>query len=142
MDGRLTREWRTYPPMFVPHSLALDPRTQRLFVADRENGKIQVIATTSKRSNPVTYYTSPAWDKVFALDLYKNEDGDTELFMVNWLEDPDAPITSSKGWILDLQGRTLETFGEEYIMKPHDIAVDQSGVYVVDIVSNTVMKFV
>lgn len=54
-DGSLIAEWgtqssfdreRAHPPLgtfFLPHDVSLDEETKRVFVADRENGRVQIM---------------------------------------------------------------------------------------------------
>jgi sugar lactone lactonase YvrE len=51
----------------IPHSLALDERNQRLYIADRENGRIQSVDTrTGRFGQPIT---KKQFGLVFAVDF-------------------------------------------------------------------------
>jgi len=144
-EGRLLQTWGSVgggPGQFyIPHSLKLDERRGRLYVADRENGRVEIFD-----ANHGTFLES--WTSVvrraFALDFPVPTGGSEDyLFVVDGpnLHGSPKPVYVH---VLDMNnhGNKVEHFGN--LKQPHDIVVTNKGkeVYVAEITLDTVIKYV
>ena len=144
-QGQLLYQWGAFgrgPGQFrIPHSLKLDERTMRLYVADRENGRVEIF-------DPNDGSFKEAWSstvrRAFALDFPTPTQGSEDyLFIVDGpsLGGRPKPV---KVYVLDmnLHGNVVEQFGN--LEQPHDLVVTHQGreVFVAEITLDTVIKYV
>ncbi len=133
-DGKLLRQWgkkgKGEGEFDLPHAVCLDGRG-RVYVADRENNRIQVFDGDGK--------FLAVWKESGApFGLFRAPDG--RLFVAD----------GRAGWVkvLGADGRPLGRFGEKgtgpgQFQMPHMLCVDAHGaVYVADVGGKRVQKFV
>ncbi|KAJ7339646.1 hypothetical protein OS493_006053 [Desmophyllum pertusum] len=124
------------PDVFqIPHSLSLDEKNRRLFVADRENSR--VLEFDSINGNLIREIHAFG-ERVFAVHYHPEQGG--VLHVVN------GPIDSgAQGFTFSLNSGTVLQHWKPSLnfAEPHDVTADprDGAVYVADIGSNTVWKF-
>ena len=144
-DGKYIKEWGTFgkgPGQFIiPHGLAIDNK-ENIFVADRQNNRIQVFDKNGKylymikNQEEVQQLPSMVLDnqnRVFAIDYDPRNNADSipngSTFFVCGNENTNIHYGAA-----GLAKRTSSWF--------HDIAVDRNGcLYVCDITNLKVLKF-
>ena len=141
--GRFQFEWgecgSATSQFDIPHGLVIDS-SGRVYVADRENDRIQVF-----ESNGDFIAEWPSLGEWRPLDLSISPTGG-EIFVIDGGENTGFP-DRSKVVILDMAGRQLSEFGrfgnqDGQFMVGHDIAVTPDGhVYVVDIIGRRLQRF-
>lgn len=123
----------------VPHDIALD-KNENVYVADRENKRIQVFDSTGKFLKAIQNKSFGQMYSV-AVDTFHNK-----IFATDYT----STITETKGSdviVFDSSGTILNRFGKsgEYngpICRYHNIALDKDGnIYVGDILENRIQKF-
>ena len=133
-DGRLLRQWGKKGSgdgeFRLPHAICLDGRG-RVYVGDRENGRVQVFDPDGRFLARFTESGAP-----YGLFLT----GKGRLFVADgrthWIK------------VLDLEGRVLGRWGEKgtgpgQFRLPHAVCVDSHGaVYVAEVDGRRVQKFV
>lgn len=142
-EGRLLYSWGQpgdRPGEFrVPHGLGID-RDDRLYVADRENSRIQVFTTNGTLLAEWRDVVRPCEVYVAADDLVYVAELSRRNGLFPWMQpDPSAP--GARLSIFDLEGRLVTRWGggqdprqpgEFYA--PHDVWVDAAGcVYVAEV---------
>ncbi|XP_077866623.1 peptidyl-alpha-hydroxyglycine alpha-amidating lyase 1-like [Saccoglossus kowalevskii] len=119
----------------VPHSLSLDADHNRLFVADRENGRVIVFNSDSKTF--IDQYTGFG-ERVFAADYNKIND---TLYVVNG----DDGYHVVQGYTFSVRTKQIiETWKpEQGVFEPYDLVSPAGGtdVYVCQMNPNRVWKF-
>ncbi|XP_014246228.1 peptidyl-alpha-hydroxyglycine alpha-amidating lyase 1-like isoform X2 [Cimex lectularius] len=139
--GRTTvnKDFRTPDPgeFFIPHALALAEDKNLVFVADRENGRVQCFnANTGNFSFIVS--SKAIGHRIFSV-AYSSVDGGA-IYVVNGVDfGQNVPV---QGFKLSMKGELLGSFGP--LTNPHDIAISNNGknVYVVEISPFKAWKFV
>ncbi|XP_074634773.1 peptidyl-glycine alpha-amidating monooxygenase A-like isoform X2 [Acropora palmata] len=119
----------------IPHSLSLDERNKRLFVADRENSRVLMFDADKGRILQDFNYFG---ERVFAAHYHREKGG--ILHVVN------GPISvNSQGFTFSLRRNAViqEWRPASGFSEPHDVTSDDENgaVYVADIGKNTVWKF-
>ncbi|CAH1796518.1 unnamed protein product [Owenia fusiformis] len=154
-DGKVLKEWgeitpelikNGFPPPYhfsIPHSLSVKENsdgTGELFVADRENGRIQVFDLNGNFTRQI--HPDEFGGRVYALEYCPHNGG--ILFAVN------GPnyfgTTNPQGLtIKPKDGSLINTWTprDEGFHKPHDITISNAGdaLYVAEIGPNKVWKF-
>jgi peptidylamidoglycolate lyase len=144
-DGKFVRDWGRRgegPGEFnIPHGIALDPQ-ERVYVADRSNGRIQVFQPDGKFLNE---WKSADLGRPWAVTM--GPDG--YLYVVDGGDLKPAPPDRGRVLKLDLNGNIVDKWSsygnyDGQIYWGHDIAVGRNGaVYVGDVYFGMrVQKFV
>jgi sugar lactone lactonase YvrE len=143
-DGQFRFEWGECgdaPGQFnIPHDLAID-RTGRVYVADRENDRIQVFNSDGEF---IAEWPSGGLWRPYGLSISPTEN---TLFVVDGGEQPAEFPDRSGVVMLDLFGRHVANFGrygnqDGQFMMGHDITVSHDGsVYVVDVYGRRLQRF-
>lgn len=118
MTGKKVREWSHHGTgdgeMFVPHGIAID-KSGTLFVADRENGRIQRFTMDGKFLG--------LWDhlgKTFSITITPNED--------LWIgTQPRTSPNGQDGWILKIDKKTGKILGHVESAGTHSVALVKPG---------------
>lgn len=124
----------------IPHDLAID-RKGRVYVADRENDRIQVFEPDG---DFIMEWRSGGKWRPSGLSISPVKE---EIFMVDGGEQPAGFPYRSSVFVLDLSGHQVTEFGrygnqDGQFMAGHDITVSPDGfVYVVDIVGRRLQRF-
>nr|AAG44250.1 peptidylglycine alpha-amidating monooxygenase [Calliactis parasitica] len=140
--GKFVDEWGQYGlnkgSFDVPHSLALDEASHRLYIADRENSRVQSLDTTTGLFDPPIY--SQQFELIFAVDFNPHSG---LLHAINGNSyDKNGPV---KGFTLRAtDGHLLKTWPsvKQHFTHPHDIisSADDVDLYVVEVGPNKVWK--
>jgi DNA-binding beta-propeller fold protein YncE len=143
-DGKYRIEWGSCgknPGQFqIPHDLAIDAHGT-VYVADRENDRIQVFDTDGQF---VTEWASHGSWRPYGLSL--SPDG-SSLFVVDGGEQPSQFPDRSKVIVLNRVGDQIGQFGrfgnqDGQFQMGHDISIDVAGmIYVADVIGQRVQKF-
>ena len=143
-DGKFIGEWGQKGPKLgefdLPHGITLDSQG-RIYVADRSNGRIQVIGREGKF---LYAWQSPEMGRPFAVTV--GPDG--YFYVVDGGDQNPEPPDHGAVLRLDLTGKILDRWSRHgnydgQICVGHDIAVGKDGsVYVGDIQGKRVQKFV
>lgn len=130
------------PPnaFLVPHGLTLAEEHDYLFVADRENGRIECFFASNGSFHQV-YQNS-----LFGRQIYSVAYARDRLYVVNGQVFSENTRPHTRGFVLDVHtGNVLAQFAPRNDMdNPHDIAVTEDGseIYVVELNSARVYRFV
>ena len=123
----------------VPHAIAVDARG-RVYVADRENDRVQVF---DNHGRFLAQWKSKTMGRPYAIALMKRG-----AVVVDGGEQPKTGPDRSGAAVVDEDGRVLTTFGrygnyDGQFQMAHDVAVDRQGdIFVVDIDGGRVQKFI
>jgi DNA-binding beta-propeller fold protein YncE len=143
-DGRLLFSWGEPGigpgQFFIPHNIATDAQ-DRVYVADRENHRIQVFDSKGK------FLTM--WNNIYRPCGLHMSRGSDQLLYIGELSAPigykDAPSLGHRVDILNLDGQMLCQFGDPYegegpgqLIGPHGVCTDSRGDIYVGEVSYTV----
>jgi len=145
-DGKHIKEWGSFgkgPGQFnIPHGLAIDSK-ENIFVADRQNNRIQVFDKYGKYlymiKNPEEVQQLPSivvdnQNRIFAIDYDPSKNLDSVPNGSTFFECGNENKTNIHFGATGLAKRTSSWF--------HDIAVDRNGcLYVCDITNLKVLKF-
>jgi peptidylamidoglycolate lyase len=141
-DGKFQFQWGrkgTGPGEFdIPHGITVDARG-RVYVADRQNDRIQVFTPDGKY---VTEWKNPAFGRPYGVRVGR----DDRLYVADGGEQPKEPPNRSKLCVLTLDGKVITTFGrwgnfDGQFQMAHDLAIAADGsVYVGDINGQRVQK--
>ncbi|MFN8354215.1 MAG: peptidyl-alpha-hydroxyglycine alpha-amidating lyase family protein [Spirosomataceae bacterium] len=122
----------------IPHGLALDAQNQ-VYVADRENNRIQVFDSTGRFLKQIT---DEGFGSVCSVAFDKNR---KKLFAIDDLSFLKIKHRGSNVFVFDTSGKIETRFGRSSNQPAgwyHDLAVDnQENSYVGDILNNRVLKF-
>jgi len=124
----------------LPHAIDLDS-AGNVFVADRENKRIQVFDGAGKFLRQIL---GKGFKNLYSLTIDK---GAQHLFATDYLSYFDIWIKGSDIYRLDLSGNTLLKFGrtgnfDGPVSRYHNIVEDRDGnIYVTDILKNSLQKF-
>jgi peptidylamidoglycolate lyase len=142
--GEFVTQWGTKgkgPGEFnVPHGLAID-RAGRIYVADRENDRVQVFDATG---HFLAQWQGPEIGRPYGLSIAPNNTA----LVADGGEQPGNPPDRSGVAVLKLDGTVTGRFGrwgnyDGQFRMAHDVAIAPNGaVYVVDITGGRVQKFV
>jgi peptidylamidoglycolate lyase len=106
-DGKYQFEWGRKgvgPGEFnTPHGITVDT-AGRVYVADRENDRIQVFTPEGKF---ITQWKNPALGRPYGVRIGR----DGLLYVADGGEQPKSPPERSKITVLNLQGEVVATFG-------------------------------
>lgn len=124
----------------TPHGIDLDSHGN-VYIADRENNRIQKFDATGKFLNQ--------WKNNVAIQLYSLsvDPRNDNVFAVDYLTVNDTLIKGSDIIVFDSTVRFINRFGRTGLYKGpvcryHDIAIDKEGnIYVGDILGNRIQKF-
>jgi peptidylamidoglycolate lyase len=143
-EGEYQFEWGECgddPGQFnTPHDLAID-RQGKVYVADRENDRIQVFEADGEFI--AAWHSDGKW-RPYGLSISPTKE---ELFVVDGGEQPSNFPDRSGVVVLDLSGHQVDKFGrfgnqDGQFMMGHDITVSQEGVvYVVDVMGRRLQRF-
>ncbi|XP_031572438.1 peptidyl-glycine alpha-amidating monooxygenase-like [Actinia tenebrosa] len=136
--GKMLAKWseKGYLSLNIPHSLALDEINQRLYIADRENGRIQHVDTiTGQFGQPIT---KQPFGLIYAVN-FNNHNG--LLYAVNGNSvESNLPV---KGFTLK-NGLILNSWpsDRQHFRHPHDVVCSSDGnfIFVVETEPNKVWK--
>jgi peptidylamidoglycolate lyase len=141
-DGKYAFEWGRKGTgegeFVVPHGIAVDA-AGKVYVADRENDRIQVFTPDGKF---LRQWKSPAFGRPYGVRV----GSDGLLYIADGGEQPTAPPHRSKISVLTLEGNLVATFGrwgnfDGQFQMAHDLAVTRDGsIYVGDIDGQRVQK--
>ncbi len=124
----------------IPHGLAID-RQGRVYVADRENDRVQVFEADGEFI--AEWHSGGKW-RPQGLSISPTKE---ELFVVDGGEQPPSFPDRSRVVVLDFSGHQVAEFGrfgnqDGQFMAGHDVTVSPDGlVYVVDIVGRRLQRF-
>jgi peptidylamidoglycolate lyase len=127
----------------VPHGLAMD-KAGRIFVADRENDRVQLFDQSGRF---LAQWKGDTIGRPYGISIAPN----STALIADGGDQPDNPPDRSGVGVLKLDGTTLERFGrfgrwgnyDGQFRMAHDVAVAPDGaVYVGDITGGRVQKFV
>jgi DNA-binding beta-propeller fold protein YncE len=113
--------------------------TGRVYVADRQNDRIQVFTAEGKY---VTEWKNPALGRPYGVRIGR----DQRLYVADGGEQPKQPPNRSKLTVLSLQGEVIASFGrwgnyDGQFQMAHDLAVAPDGsIFVGDINGQRVQK--
>jgi sugar lactone lactonase YvrE len=143
-DGRFIGQWGTPgngPAEFnTPHGIAIDA-AGKVYVADRENDRIQVFSPAGKL---LEIWASPQIGRPYGIALL----GPDRFAIADGGEQPEDGPDRSALVIVDGHGKVIERVGrfgnqDGQFRMAHHLAVDAQGaIYVVDIAGQRVQKFV
>lgn len=123
----------------IPHGITVDA-SGRVYVADRQNDRVQVFTADGKF---ITQWKQAAMGRPYGIRIGR----DGRLYVADGGEQPAAPPHRSGLAVLDLDGRVVAKFGrwgnhDGQFMMAHDIALSVTGdIYVGDINGQRVQKF-
>lgn len=131
--------------LFIPHSLSMDQSSHTLYVADRENGRVQSFNSISGAF--VDEIKLPEFGgKVFAVDFSVRKQGGV-LHVVNGQSQKTGVQHSAvQGFTIRVADKViLQTWPsdrEQALVQPHDVvsSADGSDVYVVELGPNRIWK--
>ncbi|KAL9986947.1 hypothetical protein ACROYT_G001165 [Oculina patagonica] len=128
---------------FIPHSLALDQTNHTLYVADRENGRVQ--SFNSITGAFVDEIKLPEFGGVVYAVTYSQTKQGGVLYVVNGPNMDRYLYVPIQGFTIRIADKTvLQTWpsDKEALTQPHDVvsSADGSDVYVVEISPNRVWK--
>lgn len=144
-DGTLRFSWGepgSGPGQFnLPHGIAID-RNGRVYVADRENSRVQIF---SLRGEFITEWTDTARPMQVAIDRHDRAfvcDVGWKAGLFPWQTPPATPPRGAYVSVFDLEGRLLSRWGGGEspcapgdFFAPHGICVDSAGaIYVGEVV--------
>lgn len=124
----------------VPHGIGLDPN-ENVYVADRENSRIQVFDPTGKF---LKQFSNKNFGNICSVAFEKR---DKKLFAIDDLTFLKIKHRGSDIFTIDTAGIVQTRFGRSgsydgQVCWYHDIAVDnQQNIYVCDILNNKIQKF-
>lgn len=130
--GKKVREWSRHGTgdgeMFLPHGIAID-KSGTLFVADRENGRIQRFTMEGKFLG--------LWDhlgKTFSITITPNEE--------MWIgTQPRTSPNGQDGWILKIDKKTGKILGHVESPGTHSVALLKPGQPVTGARPNHIIRF-
>jgi peptidylamidoglycolate lyase len=123
----------------IPHAIDLDNKGH-VYVADRENSRVQVFDSTGKF---IVQYDNHKGGKVYSVTVDKiNEQLIAADYITNYVTPKGSDII-----LIDSTGNRLQQFGRSGhytgpVTRLHDIAIDKEGnIYACDILKNRIQKF-
>lgn len=141
-NGRVQFTWGrkgTGPGEFVvPHGIAVD-RAGKVYVADRQNDRIQIFTPDGKF---LGQWKDPAFGRPYGIRI--GPDG--LIYVADGGEQPTAPPNRSRVAVLSPEGKIVTTFGrwgnyDGQFQMAHDLAItSDGGIYVGDINGQRVQK--
>jgi hypothetical protein len=176
-DGQYQAEWGSFgagnglgrPPepgqFFVPHGLDIDHERNLLFVADRENGRVQVFRTVPPFEFVQQFYSRSWLSRVYGVKYVSSNrvlppttttnnttatsssGRSYEQGLIYVLSGPNNYGIGVHACLLDVKtGQVVTCWGDEQFSEPHDLAVDveRNGkitVYVADIQRNKLFSY-
>lgn len=123
----------------IPHAIDLDGKGH-VYVADRENSRVQVFDSTGKF---ITQYDNKKGGKVYSIVVDKTKE---QLIAADYLTNYITP-KGSDIILFDSTGTRIGQFGRSggysgATTRIHDIAIDNEGnIYTCDILKNSIQKF-
>lgn len=143
-DGTYLFEWGKFgnkPGEFnIPHGIDLDKHGY-VYVADRENNRIQKFDSTGKF---IKLWQNKITDQLYSVTI---DDQHNHLFGIDYMTVNDTIVKGSDIFRFDLDMNLQKQFGRtgQYdgpISRYHDIQIDDEGsIYVGDILGNRIQKF-
>jgi peptidylamidoglycolate lyase len=122
----------------IPHGISLDHNCN-VYVADRENNRVQIFDSTGKFINQ---FSNNSFGAIYAISFYKSK-----IFAVDDLTFLKVKHRGSDIFIFDTTGKVQTRFGRSGFYKGntswyHDLTIDKDeNIYVGDILGNEVQKF-
>ena len=126
----------------LPHAIDLDYK-ENVYVADRENNRIQVFTPTGEF---IKQWTNENFGKISSVAFDKEKNNFVAIdFFTSWFG---LKHNGSEIILFDSSGNFINKFGKNYLAPDgikcwyHDITVDDQGnIYVTDILQNRIQKF-
>lgn len=124
----------------IPHGISLD-NVSNVYVADRENNRIQIFDSTGKF---IKQFANKSFGAICAVAFDKKT---SKLFFVDDFTFLKIKHLGSDVFVLDSTGKAQARFGRSGFYQGntswyHDLTVDKKGnIYVGDILGNTIQKF-
>lgn len=144
-NGKYLFEWGrkgSEPGEFkIPHGIALD-RNENVYVADRENSRIQIFDSFGRF---LTEWTDHSFGSICSVSFDKKKQ---KLFVVDDFTFLKIKHRGSDVLIFDTSGNVQTRFGRSDLNNTsvcwyHDLAIDdEENIYIGDILGNSIQKFI
>ena len=124
----------------IPHGITLD-ENENVYVADRENNRIQIFDTTGKF---LKQFSDNSFGTICAVAF---DNPKSKLFAVDDFTFLKIKHRGSDVFIFDTAGKVQTRFGRSFFYEGetswyHDLAIDKDeNIYIGDILGNTIQKF-
>ena len=121
----------------LPHAIDMDEKGN-VYVADRENNRVQVFTSTGKF---IDQWSDKSFGKISSVVFNKEK---KSFLAVDYRVSSSDTIVGSDIILFDASGKFITKFGEKESIKCwyHNVVVDnQENIYVTDIAGNRIQKF-
>jgi peptidylamidoglycolate lyase len=122
----------------LPHAIDLDDE-ENVYVADRENNRVQVFSPTGKF---IKELSDERFGKISSIAFYKEKKG---FIAVDYTTSPSDTVEGSEIISFDSFGNVISKSGATEGAKCwyHNVAIDnEENIYVTDIIGNRIRKFI